>query len=725
MPEPTVRGERYAPGLDGLRAVAVLAVIAYHFGFSWAPGGLLGVGVFFTLSGYLITDLLLDRWIDGGAPLVDFWRRRARRLLPAVFVMLAVVGAWVALEDRSMLAQTRGGIWSALLYVNNWWQIAEHQSYFARFGPTPPLQHLWSLAVEEQFYLLWPWLLLGGVALVREHGAPARLGPLHSSRFTIRPRLAVLTLLLAGASALEMALLYRPSLDPTRLYEGTDTRAFGLLFGAALAMLWPLNALGPRIAPGARRILEVGGIAGLAAIVAMIWSTDQYSSFLYEGGLVLLSAATVLVIAAAAHPSTWVGRVLGAGPLRWLGERSYGIYLWHLPIIALTTPALAAPSYTRALWQLALTIALAALSWRFIEAPVRRGALGRIAARARRHGIRAIPVRARLLGVLSVACAAAAVVIVLVANPAPLSAAQPGSAQLDPASLPSPATSPRRSGPSPVSRVVAGDPARTSCRTVAHLGDSTSDGLDSPNYLPDPAWRMPAQYARVGVRRSVFEIDGGDSIVEHLQGQPDMAQLASSLVHSGYRGCWVLALGTNDTADVAVGSNVNRAQRIARMMRLAGSEPVMWVNVRTLLSSGPYAESNMSAWNAALIRACRRYPNLRVFDWASIVKPSWFIADGIHYGTPGYRWRARLIADALARAFPAGGRSTGCLVELPHSLLAGAHPAGRSEHRAHSALRGLAVASGRLATRLRALLGLTVGAPRRAQGRASHRRAPR
>ena len=202
------------PGLDGLRAIAVLAVIAYHLNFGWASGGLLGVGIFFTLSGYLITDILLTQWDDKRLRLGDFWLRRARRLLPALFLMLIVVTLWVAIADHSKLSELRGEVASAALYVNNWWQISQHMSYFARFGPPSPLGHLWSLAVEEQFYLIWPWLLLAGVHLVRERRRPIR----------IRPRLAGVTLVLAAASAIEMAVLFHPTFDATRIYDGTDTR---------------------------------------------------------------------------------------------------------------------------------------------------------------------------------------------------------------------------------------------------------------------------------------------------------------------------------------------------------------------------------------------------------------------------------------------------------------------------------------------------------------------
>src|ERR1700729_2609771 len=225
MPEPVRSGQRYMPGLDGLRALAVLAVIAYHEQLGWAPGGLLGVGVFFTLSGYLITDLLLGQWArSGGVNLGDFLLRRARRLLPALFVMLAVVTAWITVVSPSRLASLRGAVAAAATYSSNWFYIYTHNSYFARFAPAGPLDHLWSLAVEEQFYLVWPALLLLGLFVMR------------GRRTRTVAWLALPTLALAAASAALMAALYQPGPDPTRIYEGTDTRAAGLLIGAALAM---------------------------------------------------------------------------------------------------------------------------------------------------------------------------------------------------------------------------------------------------------------------------------------------------------------------------------------------------------------------------------------------------------------------------------------------------------------------------------------------------------
>jgi hypothetical protein len=210
-------------------------------------------------------------------------------------------------------------------------------------------------------------------------------------------------------------------------------------------------------------------------------------------------------------------------------------------------------------------------------------------------------------------------------------------------------------------RAAAAGPG-TSCRSVAHIGDSTSVGLVSPLDLPDPAQRLAAQYAGVGVRHAWIDASGGRSMVEEMPGQVNGYDTARSMVSQGFRGCWVVALGTNDTANVSVGSGVGRMARIQELMSVAHGAPVMWVNVKTLDSSGPWSEANMQLWNDTLLQACHQYPNLRIFDWASATQDGWFISDGIHYTPAGYAARAHLIAGALARAFPRSGSSTGCVI---------------------------------------------------------------
>jgi len=651
MPEPVKRGQRYMPGLDGLRAVAVLAVIAFHLGYGWAPGGLLGVGIFFTLSGYLITDILLSQLNRGHIRLAQFWLARARRLLPALFLMLVIVVAWVTVFGPAQPQQFRDAVVANAFYVGNWQLIFGDVSYFARFAPPGPLNHLWSLAIEEQFYILWPFLLLLGVKLVRE--TPTKAG--------LRPRLALLAIGLAIVSAILMAVLYHPSLDPSRVYYGTDTRAFELLFGGALAMVWPSRKLNPRIPIGARNLLDGLGALGLVVIALMIWQTDQYSSFLYRGGFIVLSLATVLVLAALAHPACRLGRMLGVEPLRWVGVRSYGIYLWHFPIIVLTTPGGVANGAEplRELLQVAAILAIAALSWRFVEEPIRHGALGRIW-----RSLRSGSWRPEQLGREGWALAGLSLLVLLaaVAGMAGVNsvAAEGRDARVEEA---------RAAGtekPAPLTPAQAAESTRSSCKAVAHIGDSTSEGLTSAEYLPNESQRIEAQYADVGATEQVYGIAGARSIVETFEGEPNAQEVAEAFKYEGFRGCWVLALGTNEAADVFVGSSVGDLERVEIMMNAIGDEPVLWVNVRSLVEAGdPYSAGNMKKWDEELLVACRRYPNMRVYDWASDVKDSWFIEDGIHFTSPGYAARAELIAHALAHAFPAAGESesgTHCLV---------------------------------------------------------------
>jgi peptidoglycan/LPS O-acetylase OafA/YrhL len=630
MPEPVKRGQRYMPGLDGLRAIAVGGVILYHLGFGWAKGGLLGVGVFFTLSGYLITDILLTQVDAGGIRLGSFWLARARRLLPALFLMLTVVMAWVTVIGPHQPGEFRTAAISAAAYVNNWWLIFHHVSYFARFEAPSPLNHLWSLSIEEQFYILWPFLLMAGTRLVPE--ARDTIG--------VRPRLALVALAMALVSTILMAVLYHPSLDPSRVYYGTDTRAMELLFGAALAMVWPSRRLQRRIRPQARTIIDAAGAVGLLAILLMYWRTGEFSPFLYRGGFVLLSLATVLAVAAMAHPASRLGPLVGNPPMRWIGERSYGIYLWHFPVIVLTSHrgVAAGQGLLKDALQVGAILGIAELSWRYVENPIRHGALRRIwgdwrRGRWRRERVPQSAWAAIGVGALVAAIAFAGLLGVGVSSPS------------------------HASGKTVAKTVKATKQQRIAeqtavCEAVVHIGDSTSEGLVSTEYV-EPDQLISAQYARVGVTESHLEVSGARSIYEQFEGIPNAQEVAQAWKEEGFSGCWVLAMGTNEAADVAAGSTFGYDERIESMMSTIGDEPVMWVNVKSLLPSTPYAESNMKDWDEALLAACDRYPNMRIYNWAADVKDPWFIEDGIHFTSEGYAERGRLIADALQEAFPA------------------------------------------------------------------------
>ncbi len=276
--------------------------------------------------------------------------------------------------------------------------------------------------------------------------------------------------------------------------------------------------------------------------------------------------------------------------------------------------------------------------------------------RQRGRGTQRLGIVAGLVAVLVVSLVSAAFAgVFAVSSKAPVVRKADGGAVPAPAKLPAKAATHARAISSPRR-------LHTSCTSVAHIGDSTSAGMVSPEWLPSPAQRLAAQYRDVGVRHTWINASGGRSIVEQMPGQINGYRVASGWYQAGFRGCWVIALGTNDTANVSVGSNVGLTARIQQMMAAARGEPVMWVNTQTDLSSGPWSEANMQQWNAALVRTAKDYPNMRIFNWAAMVQPVWHLSDGIHYTSAGYAIRAAAIAHALARAFPAGSHSKGVIV---------------------------------------------------------------
>ncbi|MDQ1458667.1 MAG: hypothetical protein QOI08_151 [Actinomycetota bacterium] len=380
---------RYLPGLDGLRAISVLAVVVFHHYLiggheaGWAPGGFLGVEVFFVVSGYLITSLLLSERRDTGrVSLRMFYFRRARRLLPALFTLLAVIIAYALLFLPDSIGTLRSDTLAALTYTSNWWQMIAHRSYFAEAGRPELLKHLWSLAIEEQYYLAWPFLLVLGLR---------RLG---------RQRMLATMLGTALLSTLLLALIAHGSVDDA--YYATYTRLSGLLLGSAFAFSFAPYRIRGAPGRGARVALDAAGAFGLLVLLGSFGMLHRFgidgfafptssrdNLAVFHGGFLLIDLATLLVIAAAVHPASDVGRALGWRPLQWIGLRSYSLYLWHYPIFCVTRPGLDIHrigiwflSFKYAGWpvfviRLALSFGAAELSFRFVETPIRKGAIGR------------------------------------------------------------------------------------------------------------------------------------------------------------------------------------------------------------------------------------------------------------------------------------------------------------------------------------------------------------
>lgn len=355
---------RYITGLDGIRAIAVIMVLAYHLKLALFKSGFLGVTVFFVLSGYLITGILISEVEEEGTiDLKNFWLRRIRRLVPAVMSMAVVIIFVSAVVNRIIFTKGCKDFLASVLGFNNWWQIFNKVSYFEAAGVPSPFTHCWSLAIETQFYLIYPLILLGIYKLVksREEGR-AKRGLLFAG----------VTLLLALISVILMIVLFDPQQDASRVYYGTDTRAFSLLFGALLAILWEYRMVPRRLSASVNMVL---GSVSFVVLLVMTIAINGSSNFWYRGGQFVGTILTVLVIYTVSGRKTWLSRFLSNPVLKWIGDRSYSIYLWHYPIILLISKGIKA-SWWITLIEIVLSVVLAELSYRFIETPIRHGIIG-------------------------------------------------------------------------------------------------------------------------------------------------------------------------------------------------------------------------------------------------------------------------------------------------------------------------------------------------------------
>ena len=350
------------PGVDGLRALAVATVFIFHAGGTWLPGGFLGVDFFLVISGYLITSLLVAEQRSGGRiDLWRFWLRRVRRLIPAL--LLAIAGTLVAMLilHWDEVPRLKGATLSAFAYVTNWYFIFADVPYVEKFGRPNVFTHLWSLAVEEQFYLFWP-LVLAVILIVLK----------------LRPwAIGVLAVAGAAFSTAWAWHLYDPYALPWRIYYGTDTRAVGLFVGIVGAILLPPSRLRPIASAAGRWGMEIIGLAALAGVLWCMFSIDEFENRLYQGGMLMLAIPAIVLIIVSAHPQTLLGKFWGLPVLVWIGARSYGMYLWHWPVLMLTRPGddVSISGAPLVAIQIMLVVGISALSYRFVEQPIRRNGI--------------------------------------------------------------------------------------------------------------------------------------------------------------------------------------------------------------------------------------------------------------------------------------------------------------------------------------------------------------
>ena len=591
---------RYIPALDGLRAFAVLSVIAYHMGFGWAQGGLLGVTVFFVLSGYLITGLLIAEYrstqrID----LPQFWLRRVRRLVPAIITVILVTGALCTAFNHVLLTKMRPDILPSLFFFSNWWQIFHDISYFEALGAPSPLQHFWSLAIEEQFYLVWPVLLLG-LFRANVDEKPLRRG----------------ILVLAAVSVVEMALLYDPLGDPSRVYYGTDTRAFSLLLGAWLAFQWPAGMLpenaGADNPPLAKLVFDAVGVVAFLGLVAMVAFANGFTPFLYRGGLLLCSALTAVMIAVIAHPMSRFGTLWATTPLVWIGQRSYGMYLWHYPILLLTTDSNAntGPTWWLCIVQLALIVVVSAASYALIENPVRQGRLGEWVRRMRAGQID-LGGWARSHIVPGIAAAAVAATCIAGIALVPEQSAVGNSAVLQEAEnvTPEQVEEKKQQAVSDASKVPEGK------YNIILIGDSIAVGIEDAfhNYFPNGL--IDGQVSRqMTVAREVYDYYRNEGVVGNVV---------------------VFALGTNGV--------INDDMVDELLADIGSDKQVYLVNTR----SNSYDVVPMV--NDTLQRAADRYDNVKLIDWYGFSEghEDWFDGDGTHPTSEAANYYCEFICEQI------------------------------------------------------------------------------
>jgi peptidoglycan/LPS O-acetylase OafA/YrhL len=636
----------YLPGLDGMRALAVVAVMVYHANADWLPGGYLGVEVFFVISGYLITLLLIsEKERTSTVDMRHFWARRARRLLPALFTMLIALTIWVSLFDRDVLGKLRGDVIASLLYVANWYQIWTGAGYTAA-NDFAPLRHLWSLAVEEQFYIVWPLVMF---ALLK--GGTRRIAGI--SRWLVVVALAL--------SAVTAVLVYTgpigtPEVTPDAYwtifgreisifdwaYLGTFSRASGLLLGAAFAMVWrPVAVMrGPLRTKGS--LLDVVSLAGFAILAALTWwmwlvSPEGGNPWLFRGGFLLCAVATLMMVAAVTHERAMTSRVLSIPVLVWIGTRSYGLYLYHWPIYQLIRNIAGNHlKFHEFVLAMLATCLITEASYRYIETPIRKGTLLSSLARMRRSPVagprNALFVAGAVLASLTLFAGISLATAPVEENEVRQALDEGAEATCDVVN------DPTCSGGETTDPVAPDE-------TTAPEGttDATGSAVPPPTELTTTTTAPPAPIEQLAIGDSVMlgaapELSDNGFVVDATESRQfsNGADTVATLNTQGRLGSVVVVhLGTNGTIDDG---------DMTRMMEaLAGVPQVLML---TLDVDRDWIPGN----NALIYDTVNSYANVSLLDWAGLAGScpgDCFASDGFHLRPDGQVYYAALIEGAL------------------------------------------------------------------------------
>ncbi|WP_367295590.1 acyltransferase family protein [Levilactobacillus yonginensis] len=621
---------RYITGFDGIRTLAVLGVIIYHLAPSTLQGGYLGVPIFFVVSGYLITYLLIQEWdTHNEIDVWGFYGRRLKRLYPALVTMILGTTAYITLFQRSLLANIRGTVLTNLIYGYNWFEIKHGQSYFDRFNGESPFTHLWSLSIEGQFYLVWPFVVLALLLFLRK-----------------RARAVAILFAVAVVSAVLMALLYDPA-NTNRVYYGTDTRMFAILIGTGMAFLWPAHKLNSNVSQAHRWILNGAGLVSLLVLIYMFFTMNGQAASTYRGGMFWFTVLAGVLVATVAHPGSDMNRLLSTPVFSYVGKRSYGIYLYQFPVMIFYEAKVNIGNHPlfNALVEVALIMLVTELSYRFIENPMRHYHYGQLT-----HDVKSLLQQPGAHRVASTFTVIAAVLfgvtaVGFVQQPA---AAKPTALQRTITERQASTKKQNAAAAKKQKALAAAASKRKHEKAVAFSKMSKADQKTAKYYFLNAKELTTSKQTPItAVGDSVLLDDSGDlqevfpgAVVDGAVGrQADaLPGVINGLAQRGQLAKTVLVnIGTNGyvTAD--------QADQIVHA--IGPKRQIFWVNAHV-----PTREWQNSV-NKMIAKTAAKYDNVHEIDWYGTAKghDKWFVSDHVHPNNLGNRYFTSLIAKSMAK----------------------------------------------------------------------------
>jgi peptidoglycan/LPS O-acetylase OafA/YrhL len=581
----TTRGIQHIPAIDGLRAVAVAAVIFYHLGFTWIPGGFLGVDLFFVISGYVITRLLLDSIErSGGLDLRGFYKARARRLLPPMIFMIVLTGFYISIWAQDSVKRFLTDAPFALSGTINWWLVGNEQDYFEAIGRPPLLQHTWSLAVESQFYLIWPVILL---LVLKRFGKK------------VIPLAALLIALISASLLFYVSLQLDASSDVSHIYFGTDTHSVGLFLGSALAVSWIPQNFKDEVSARAQNFIDFIGVFGLVGILATFLLIDESSPTAYKIAFPLAAIFGVAIITSIVHPASRFAPILQNRVLLWVGERSYAIYLWHWVIFQISRPRVDIDGEDWALIavRILIVLALADISLKLVELPIRSGAV--------EYWFKGMKYRTAVIRKKQKVLVISSISIVL------------------------------------LSLSILSTNAISSSNRVAQALEESLTAAPSINETetalinPSQAIWLTGDSVILGIRSALSEIQPIIIVNARVGRQaPELLEEMAKDVEKASGATIVMNLGNNDLLS---------RDTVREIFTLVQASPRVVV-VNTAVPR-PYRDSN----NQLVNEVAQEFSNVRVVDWNSISQdhPEYFAPDGVHLVPTGVSAYVLAIDEAL------------------------------------------------------------------------------